>query len=120
MGFEVRLRVDGDDGTVIHSELEYGGGLVMVSQEGRPADARVWKRAMKSPKSLGGNTTQSIMFFVDDADAHGAHARSCVVIVEEPATHDYGADYWTDRSYGALDPEGHMSWVIQRLSTGKA
>ena len=120
-GFEVRLRVDGDDGKVIHSELEYGGGLVMVSQEGLPDEARIWKRSMKSPKSLGGATTQSIMFFVDDADAHCAHARSCgAVIVEEPATHDYGADYWTDRSYGALDPEGHMWWITERLSTGKA
>jgi uncharacterized glyoxalase superfamily protein PhnB len=36
-------------------------------------------------------------------------------IIEEPETHDYGADYWTDRSYGALDPEGHLWWVTQRI-----
>jgi hypothetical protein len=35
--------------------------------------------------------------------------------VEEPATHDHGEDYWTDRSYGALDPENHMWWIVQRL-----
>jgi uncharacterized glyoxalase superfamily protein PhnB len=27
----------------------------------------------------------------------------------------YGEDYWADMSYGALDPEGHMWWVTQRL-----
>ena len=25
----------------------------------------------------------------------------------ELSLHDYGDDYWADRSYGAVDPEGH-------------
>jgi uncharacterized glyoxalase superfamily protein PhnB len=29
--------------------------------------------------------------------------------------HDYGADYWADRSYGAVDPEGHLWWFTQRI-----
>lgn len=75
-----------------------------------------WKRAMRSPASLRGACTQSIMFFVDDADAHCAHARARgATIVDEPTTHDYGDDYWTDRSYGALDPEGHLWWITQRI-----
>jgi uncharacterized glyoxalase superfamily protein PhnB len=114
-GFEVRLKVEGDDGHIVHSELSYGEGLIMVAQE-EPQSARRWKAAMRSPKSLNGATTQSIMFFVDDADAHCAHARARGArIVDEIATHDYGADHWSDRSYGALDPEGHMWWVTQRL-----
>jgi uncharacterized glyoxalase superfamily protein PhnB len=24
-------------------------------------------------------------------------------------------EYWADRSYGALDPEGHMWWITQRM-----
>jgi uncharacterized glyoxalase superfamily protein PhnB len=87
----------------------------MVGQED-PASPRAWKRSMRSPQSLEGATTQSIMFFVDDADAHCKHARARGArIVEEPATHDYGDDYWADRCYGALDPEGHMWWIAQRL-----
>ena len=87
----------------------------MVSQENADAE-RGWKRAMRSPRSLDGANTQCIMFFVDDADAHCKHARARGArIVEEPATHDYGDDYWADRSYGALDPEGHMWWVSQRV-----
>jgi uncharacterized glyoxalase superfamily protein PhnB len=88
----------------------------MVGQEGAKAKERAWKALTRSPRSLGGSTTQAMMIFVDDADAHCAHARARgAKIIEEPATHDYGADYWTDRSYGALDPEGHLWWITQRL-----
>ena len=114
-GFEVRLKVEDDAGGIVHSELVYGEGLVMVGQEVHETD-RPWKRYMRSPRSLDGRTTQSMMIFVDDADAHCAHARSRgATIIEEPATHDYGDDYWTDRSYGALDCEGHVWWITQRL-----
>jgi uncharacterized glyoxalase superfamily protein PhnB len=116
-GFEVRLKVEGKDGRIEHSELTYGEGVVMVAQED-PDSARRWKAAMRSPRSLGGAGTQSIMFYVDDADAHCAHARSRGArIVEEPATHDYGEEHWADRRYGALDPEGHMWWITQRVRT---
>ena len=114
-GFEVRLKVEGENGRIEHSELTYGEGLIMVAQETADA-AREWKRALRSPRSLHGATTQSLMFFVDDAEAHCAQARACGArIVEELAVHDYGQDYWADRSYGALDPEDHMWWITQRL-----
>jgi uncharacterized glyoxalase superfamily protein PhnB len=114
-GFEVRLKVEGDNGRIEHSELTYGEGLMMVGQESADSP-RPWKASMRSAKSLQGCNTQSIMFFVDDVEAHCAHARARGArIVEEPATHDYGEDYWSDRSYGALDPEGHLWWITQRL-----
>ena len=56
------------------------------------------------------------MVYVDDVDAHCAHARSRgATVVEEPAEHDYGEGHWVDRSYGATDPEGHLWWFTQRL-----
>jgi uncharacterized glyoxalase superfamily protein PhnB len=118
-GFQVRLRVEGDGGRIEHSELTYGEGLVMIEQESTDGP-KPWKHRMRSPASVDGANTQTIMFFVDDVDAHCAHARSRGArIVEEPATHDYGDDYWTDRSYGALDPEGHLWWITQRLRDPK-
>ena len=49
-----------------------------------------------------------------------AHARAAgAIIAEEPTTHDYGDDYWTDRSYGAIDLGGHQWWFTQRLRSGK-
>lgn len=114
-GFEVRLRVEGEGGRIEHCEMEFGDGLIMLAQEDAAA-ARPWKRLMRGPASLDGATTQSVMFFVDDARTHCEHARSAGArIIEEPETHDYGDDYWADLSYGALDPEGHVWWVVQRL-----
>jgi uncharacterized glyoxalase superfamily protein PhnB len=106
----------GEGGRIEHSELTYGEGLVMVGQEGGSSAERPWKARMRSPRSVDGANTQCLMLFVDDADAHCAHARQHgAQIVEEPATHDYGDDYWADRSYGALDPEGHLWWITQRV-----
>ena len=115
-GFAVRLKVEGEGGRIEHSELTYGEGLIMVGQEGGSSAERPWKARMRSPRSVDGANTQCLMLFVDDADAHCAYARQHGArIVEEPATHDYGDDYWTDRSYGALDPEGHLWWITQRV-----
>jgi uncharacterized glyoxalase superfamily protein PhnB len=115
-GFAVRLKVEGEGGRIEHSELTYGEGLIMVGQEGGSSAERPWKARMRSPRSVDGANTQCLMLFVDDADAHCAHARQHgAQIVEEPATHDYGDDYWADRSYGALDPEGHLWWITQRV-----
>jgi len=115
-GFAVRLKVEGEGGRIEHSELTYGEGLIMVGQEGGSSAERPWKARMRSPRAVDGANTQCLMLFVDDADAHCAHARQHgAQIVEEPATHDYGDDYWADRSYGALDPEGHLWWITQRV-----
>jgi uncharacterized glyoxalase superfamily protein PhnB len=114
-GFEIKIRVEGENGRIEHCELLYGDGLLMLAQES-PDAARPWKRQFRSPRSLGGVNTQSIMFYVDDADAHCAHARARGArVVEELAVHDYGQDHWADRSYGALDPEDHLWWITERL-----
>lgn len=115
-GFEVRLRIEGEGGRIVHSELTFGEGLLSVMQEPGDDDARAWRHRFRSPASIGGHCTQGIMLMVDDVDAHCAHARANgAVIADEPTTHDYGDEYWVDRSYGALDPDGHLWWFIQRL-----
>jgi uncharacterized glyoxalase superfamily protein PhnB len=112
--FELRLRVDGEGGRVEHSELTYGDGVVMVGSE-RAGPLRRFETDMLSPLSTGANT-QGMMIYVDDVDAHCARARAAgAKIVAEPELHDYGDDYWADRSYGAVDPEGHLWWVSQRI-----
>lgn len=118
-GFEVRLKVEGDGGRIEHSELVYGEGLIMVGQSGvNPRRPDLTFAA--SPKSLGGKGTQSIMIFVDDVDAHCAQAKAAGArIFDEPKVHDYGEDHWADRSYGAVDPEGHHWWFTQRVRDPK-
>lgn len=112
-GFEVRLKIDGDDGVLVHSELVFGDGLLMVADE-RSVAAK--GRPGKSPRSVGGANTQSIMVYVDDAIAHCERARRAgAKIVSEPTVTDYGEDYWEDRGYECEDLEGHRWWFYERL-----
>jgi uncharacterized glyoxalase superfamily protein PhnB len=112
-GFEVRLKVEGEGGRIVHSELTFGDGLVMVGSIGGKQGTAEHKR---SPRELGGANTQSLCVIVDDADAHCAQARAAgAKIVIEPVTNDYGPDYWTDRGYGAEDLEGHHWYFMHRI-----
>jgi uncharacterized glyoxalase superfamily protein PhnB len=104
-GFATRLRVEDGGGGIVHSELELGSGVVMV------ASAR---DDLRSPRSVGGANTQSLFVYVDDVDAHCARARaSGASILSEPSKRDYGG--WEDRSYEALDCEGHRWCFAQRV-----
>ena len=115
LAFEVRLKVEGDGGRIEHSELVFGDALVMVAQSGlHPRRPQLPRGA--SPDSIAGANTQAIMLFVDNVDEHCARARAAgAKIIDEPALHDYGPDYWADRSYGALDLEGHIWWFTERV-----
>ena len=113
-GFEVRLLVEGEGGSIEHCELSFAGGVLMVGQEGH--ESRPEHRRMVSPRSTGGRNTQLLGVFVDDVDAHCARARAAgAEIFREPETTDYGAEYAMDRTYGAKDPDGHLWFFMQRI-----
>ena len=114
-GFEVRLKVEGDGGRIEHSELTYGDGLIMVASAGGASD-RSEPLPCRSPRSLGGVNTQSLCVYVDDVDGHCAAARAAgAKVLEAPKTDDYGEAYGTNRSYRALDLEGHQWWFMKQL-----
>ena len=114
-GFEVRLKVEGADGGIEHSELVFGDGLVMVGSTGGKS-SRPNPLPCKSPRALGGMNTQALCVIVDDVDAHCARAKAAgATIIDPPATTDYGDDYWADRSYRTVDLEGHTWWFMQRV-----
>jgi uncharacterized glyoxalase superfamily protein PhnB len=95
-GFEKRLVVPGPDGAVMHSELSYGPGVVMVGSS-RPDQGRM------SPKRLGG-VNQVLSVRVTDPDAHYQRAKAAgATIVSELHDAEYGS-----RGYMARDPEGHL------------
>ncbi len=119
-GFRVRLLVEGPGGRVEHSELEYGEALMMVAgvDVATAKAGEIWRQRVASPGQLGGRYTANACLHVDDADAHCAQARANGAgICYEPTTTDYGGDYWCDRSYACFDPEGHLWWFMQRVST---
>lgn len=100
-GFEQGLLLEGPDGTVGHCELQLGGETVMLASE-------FGELGLSSPKTLGG-VHASVMVYVDDLDAHYARAKAAgAQIVQEPAEQFYG-----DRTYRALDPEG-VGWDIHQ------
>ena len=70
-GFEVRLKVEGDDGVIHHSELCFAEALVMVSGTG---GSEPWQALYRSPRAHGGGISQAAALFVDDVDAHHARA----------------------------------------------
>ena len=110
-GFEVRLKIEGDAGTIEHSELVYGDGVVMISSE-KPGKFP----KHRPPSKVGGANTQNIMVYVDDIEAHCKRAREAgATIVNEPTTTDYGEEYWEDRGYLCEDIGGHEWWFSQRL-----
>ncbi|MCB9577040.1 MAG: VOC family protein [Polyangiaceae bacterium] len=111
-GFEVKLKVVSSTGRIEHSELVFGGGLVMVGEADK-LDKFPYRR---SPTQVSGVNTQNMMVYVDDVEAHCARARAAgAEIVTEPQTTDYGEDYWTDRMYECVDIGGHHWWFSQRL-----
>lgn len=115
-GFTIRLKIEGEGGTIEHAELSYGEGLIMVGEASR-AEKFSYRR---SPTGAGGANTQNMMLYVDDVDAHCKRAREAgAVVTMEPQLHDYGEEYWADRGYECRDLGGHHWWFYQRLRTGE-
>lgn len=97
-GFSERMRMPNEQGGVAHAELEFEGAVLMLGTPGGD---------FKSPKTSGVGSPAFVHLYVDDVDAHYAHAKEAgAEITREPEEQFYG-----DRTYGAKDPEG-MSWYF--------
>ena len=116
-GFEVRIKVIGARGELVHSELTYGQGVVMVGAERGEASAP-GAHQRRSPLSVQNNNTQNMFTYVDDVDAHCARARTAgFTVVAEPKVTDYGPEHWVDKGYEVIDHEGHHWWFAERVRT---
>lgn len=97
-----RARLTTADGRIGLTEMELGGGLVMIGTAGA--------HDLESPAGLGG-ATQMVMAYVDDVDGHCARAREAGArIVMELRDMP-----WGDRRYEALDLEGHRWYFGQHV-----
>jgi uncharacterized glyoxalase superfamily protein PhnB len=117
LGFEVRLKVEGEGGAIEHSELTFGNGVIMVGSSKSETPERSFAI---SPRVAGGNT-QSLCLLVNDTDAACERARAAgATVVIEPATQDYGAEYDSHRSCLLADPQGHRWWLMQTVREARA
>jgi uncharacterized glyoxalase superfamily protein PhnB len=90
-GFKPAMVVDGENGTIAHSELVYGGDMVMVGTSHEDD---------YGPR-IGSGFNYVV---VDDADAHYAQAKAAgAEIVRELEDQDYGS-----RDYSVRDFEGNV------------
>lgn len=94
-GFEKLMIVPGSDGSIVHAELSYGLGAIMVG--GANAE-----RGWTSPRDLPA-VNQALYVAVEDPDAHYARAKNAgAEIIMELTDTEYGS-----RDYAARDLEGH-------------
>ena len=99
-GFEKHLVVPGEDGTIVHAQLVFGNGMIMLGS----ANESEFDSLQKPPSALGGVVSQSPYIIVEDVDKHYSRAVSAgAEIVMEIKDADYGG-----REYSCRDPEGHV------------
>jgi PhnB protein len=100
-GFSEGSRMAGADGKVMHAHVTLGEAVVMMGHPGPD---------YKNPRRVG-HATQSLYVIVDDVDKHFEQAKEAgAKILEEPEDQFYG-----DRRYGAVDPEGHQWYFAQHV-----
>jgi uncharacterized glyoxalase superfamily protein PhnB len=102
-GFETTTLVTEPSGKVGYSEMSFHGGSVSINPEFSSeiiGDAR-----MVSPLEIDGRSTQFIrVHLAEGLDAHCERARAAGArITDEPSDQFYG-----ERTYRALDLEGHV------------
>ncbi|GGQ02568.1 hypothetical protein GCM10010215_30200 [Streptomyces virginiae] len=94
-GFSQVAVYEGDDGSVVHAELAYGNGVVMLGSKGRGG---------AFDKAMEGAGPSGVYVVVDDVDAHhGRAVEHGVEILMGPTDQDYGS-----RDYMARDGEGNI------------
>ena len=98
-GFRKHLVVPGENGTIAHAQLVLGNGMIMLGSDSSDEYGKVI-----SPPGKDGVNTQSCYIFIEEIDAHYAHAVAAgAEIIMEIADQNYGG-----RLYSAKDPEGHL------------
>lgn len=103
-GFEKQAVYTGPGDIVMHAQLTFGNGMIMVSSVDNGTEPST---LMRQPDEIGGAETQSPCLIVSDCDAMYAKVKAAgAKIVIDLETKDYGG-----KAFSCSDPEGHV-WHI--------
>jgi uncharacterized glyoxalase superfamily protein PhnB len=117
-GFEVSLLVTDAEGNIGHAEMSYAGARVTIAHEWSAPDL-IGAASLHSPASLDHRVTGFLRVILESGiDEHCERARRAgATITQEPADQFYG-----DRVYRCLDPDGHVwsfSQPVASLTLGQ-
>jgi uncharacterized glyoxalase superfamily protein PhnB len=102
-GFEKHAVYPGPENTIMHAELTFGDGMIMLGSLNQNA----YSGLMKQPDEIGGAETRSTSLIVPDADAVYARAKADgAEILFDIEDKPYGG-----RGFTCRDPEGHI-WDV--------
>ena len=103
LGFEKHAVYEGEDGKVMHAELSFGNGMIMVG----PVAPTEFGENMRQPDEIGMKETQAPYLVVADADVVHRRAKAAkFTILRDIRDEDYGG-----RGFTCRDPEGHI-WSV--------
>jgi uncharacterized glyoxalase superfamily protein PhnB len=103
LGFQRHAVYEDKDGSVMHAELSFGNGMIMLG----PVAPTEFGQNMCQPDEIAMKETQSPYLVVADADAVYRSANAAgFALVRDIRDEDYGG-----RGFTCRDPEGHL-WSI--------
>ena len=103
LGFEKHAVYEGEGGKIMHAELSFGNGMIML---GSVAPTEFGEN-MRQPDEIGMKETQSPYLIVTDADAVYQRAKAAnFTMLRDIRDEDHGG-----RGFICRDPEGHV-WSV--------
>jgi uncharacterized glyoxalase superfamily protein PhnB len=100
-GFEKQAVYQGPNGTVMHAQLTFGNGMIMI---GSVDNGSASSAMMKQPEEIGGTETQAPYVVVTDCDALYQRAKAAgAKILMDLEERSYGG-----KGFTCSDPEGHI------------
>ncbi len=104
LGFEKQVVIASPDGVVMHSQLTFGNGMIMIGSVG---SGTATSNLLRQPDEIDGAETQAPYLVVSDIDAIYANAKRAgarMLIDLEKKSHGW-------KSFCCTDPEGHV-WHV--------
>jgi uncharacterized glyoxalase superfamily protein PhnB len=104
LGFEKKAVYEDDRGRVMHAELTFGAGMIMVGSADKDSE---YARLIVQPGEIGARETQTPYLVASDPDEIYRRAKAAgAKILIDIKDNDYGG-----RGFTCADPEGHV-WNI--------